>query len=483
MASFRKRGANWYYRYVSADGRQIEVKGCPNLRATQDLAREAEEKAAKERRTGETDRFEPHRRRPLVEHVNEYLAFLRSKGNTVKHVDLTETRLLAVIGGCGFKWLRDIDADAVSAWLTEQRAKGKGTKDPATGKPRGISAQTSNYYLQAVRGFTRWLVKRRRTPDNPLIELEPLNPKTDRRHDRAALTHDQFTALLAATRSADDFRRLSGTDRAMLYTVASYTGLRASELASLKPSSFTLNGAAPAVRVKAAYTKNRQDAVLPLHGDLVALLCPYLATIPAESPVWPGTWIERAARMLKADLTRAKIDYRDAAGRYYDFHSLRHRFGTELAMANVQPKVAQALMRHSTITLTLDRYSHVELETAAGGVAKLPTVPGVAPAVVQNTTARESESEATNETTAPETGAQPAPEPISERRALPLPYGQSPNEAEGPRQVPTAGHPVYVVEGPQVVTEVGFSDPESASVFSSGGGTRTPDTRIMIPLL
>lgn len=59
--------------------------------------------------------------------------------------------------------------------------------------------------------------------------------------------------------------------------------------------------------------------------------------------------------MLRADLQAAKVPYIDAEGRHRDFHSLRHRFGSELAAANITPRVAQALMRHSTITLTMDR--------------------------------------------------------------------------------------------------------------------------------
>ena len=30
MASFRKRGNVWYYRYVDADGAMRERKGCPD---------------------------------------------------------------------------------------------------------------------------------------------------------------------------------------------------------------------------------------------------------------------------------------------------------------------------------------------------------------------------------------------------------------------------------------------------------------------
>ncbi len=47
MASFRKRGKVWYYRYVDADGIKRSVKGCSDKRATEDLARDAEAEAAK----------------------------------------------------------------------------------------------------------------------------------------------------------------------------------------------------------------------------------------------------------------------------------------------------------------------------------------------------------------------------------------------------------------------------------------------------
>jgi integrase len=49
----------------------------------------------------------------------------------------------------------------------------------------------------------------------------------------------------------------------------------------------------------------------------------------------------------------------DDAGQVFDFHALRHQFITNLARAGVAAQVAQTLARHSTITLTMDRYSHV----------------------------------------------------------------------------------------------------------------------------
>ena len=51
-----------------------------------------------------------------------------------------------------------------------------------------------------------------------------------------------------------------------------------------------------------------------------------------------------------------------------DFHSLRHRFITELVKAGAHPK---ELARHSTITLTMDRYAHVGLQDSATALTKL----------------------------------------------------------------------------------------------------------------
>jgi integrase len=41
------------------------------------------------------------------------------------------------------------------------------------------------------------------------------------------------------------------------------------------------------------------------------------------------------------------------------FHNLRHTAATILLQAKVHPKIVQEMLGHSTITLTLDTYSHV----------------------------------------------------------------------------------------------------------------------------
>ena len=89
----------------------------------------------------------------------------------------------------------------------------------------------------------------------------------------------------------------------------------------------------------------------------------------ASFPI-PKHW--RSAEMLREDLEAAGVPYEDESGRKADFHSLRHTFITNLANAKVHPKTAQRLARHSTITLTLDRYTHSLWQDEVAALEALP---------------------------------------------------------------------------------------------------------------
>src|SRR5262249_45051238 len=79
-----------------------------------------------------------------------------------------------------------------------------------TEKERGISAQTFNFYLQAVKQFCRWMVKDRRAAALPPAPLEPPHVQTDPRHDPRGLTPEEPPRLpraaLARTASAAGWR-------------------------------------------------------------------------------------------------------------------------------------------------------------------------------------------------------------------------------------------------------------------------------------
>jgi hypothetical protein len=129
------------------------------------------------------------------------------------------------------------------------------------------------------------------------------------------------------------------------------------------------------VIVEAAYSKRRQREEQPIPTWLAARLRVWLAKRPGQpmlwvdpQVLWPGSRRRHAAEMLREDLKAAEIDYRDAAGRVFNFHALRHQYVSDLAAAGVHPRVAQGLARHSTIELTMNRYTHVAMHDVVGAV-------------------------------------------------------------------------------------------------------------------
>ncbi len=237
-----------------------------------------------------------------------------------------------------------------------------------------MSVQTSNHYLRAVKQFTRWLHRHKRLRDDPLIHLEMLNVQVDRRHDRRALSDDEVTRLLKATKEGGTVLGMAASERLMLYVVALSTGLRASELASLNAESLRLLDDPPTVTVKAGYSKRRRRDVLPLPTDILAAVREWLATKPAGGELWPGNWAKNryAGKILQVDLVAADVAYEDASGLFADFHALRHTFITNLGRHGVPLVAAQKLARHSTPVLTAARYTHIDLQDQHREVQKLP---------------------------------------------------------------------------------------------------------------
>ena len=210
---------------------------------------------------------------------------------------------------------------------------------------QGRSVQTSNHYLAALKQFCRWLVRNRRLPFNPLESLQRGNVRLDRRHDRQTLSRQQLVALLETARASTIFfRGLSGEDRYHLYLTALSIGFRKSELASLAPASFALASEHPTVTIPARMAKNRTLAVQPIKPTVADELAVYLSSKPAGLPVWPGTWSERAAEMLRDDLEAAGIPYvveGPDGPLYADLHALRHTFIAMLDDAG-QPQAGHA---------------------------------------------------------------------------------------------------------------------------------------------
>jgi integrase len=454
MASLRKRGHVWFYRYVDGDGVQRERRGCGDRRETEGLAAAAEAEAAKVRAgfvSAKDLGWRTQEARPIDDHLSDWHADMIARGRTCKHADLSRNRASRVLGLSRARKISDLTPSRVQAALARIRDE-------------GLSVESINHHVRAVKGFARWLWRDNRAREHSLAHLATSSPESDRRHRRRALTPNEAALVIEAAERGPLAMGMTGPDRAMLYALALATGLRASELASLTPERFDLDGDPPTIICRAAYTKNGREAVQPVPPALARRLGPWISTRPADAPVFALP--TRTAALLRIDLHAAGIDYETPEG-FADFHSLRSAYVTNLLSGGASLKTAQTLARHSSPNLTIARYAKASLHDIAGAVAGLPD-PTVA-------------------TTRPEAVAATGTDGrhTSKRFALPLPYGGG---GKG-RALSVAGDPGDSEASPGTSRKLlvgsalgGEGRPESGPVVSSGGGIRTPDTRIMIPL-
>ena len=382
---YLKPGKKWAADVRLSNGKRKRVRFSPNHDAAAQMLSDLLKKIENER-AGIRDEYSDSHNLLLKDLLDSYRQHQIDRGTTSKQAEQARRRCEIVLEGCSFVRLRDLCQPSTEPWLADRR-----TAPKANG---GFGSQTHNHYVTALKAFGNWLVKARHAQNNPLRHLGKVNVELDVRHERRPLVADEFKRLLAAARSGKVFRKLSGPDRRMLYLVGGATGLRASELASLVPASFSLNVETPIVAVEAAYSKHRRRDEVPVHPHLVAELQRWLAGKKPGTSVWPGKWAlhNAGSDMMKRDLEVARaawlaeagapaeraeregsdfLRYRDHSGRVADFHGLRHTFITDLVRAGVSPKDAKELARHSSITLTMDRYAHVTLRDTALAIARL----------------------------------------------------------------------------------------------------------------
>jgi len=164
------------------------------------------------------------------------------------------------------------------------------------------------------------------------------------------------------------------------------------------------------VSIAAAYAKNRREDTLPLKPETAGVLAKHLAGKMPGAKAFAVPPRQHVAKMFRAALASARtacIDdaptvhervereqstrmvYRDEAGLVADFHSLRHSCGSWLLDAGVDMRVVQRIMRHCTITLTVDRYGKLRgmmgSQSQKLAVAKLPNLSQPGDQVVQAT--------------------------------------------------------------------------------------------------
>lgn len=290
----------------------------------------------------------------LDKHLESYIAGMQGARCGEGHVYRTEKRLGKLFRECGWTRLRDITADSFEVWRT---------------KNIGKSAKTVNEYLGAARTFIKGMVQKGRLDIDPLKSVKKINCKGKATRERRALTDAEMRRLLAVA-----------GPRQVVYLTAVQTGIRRGELERLVWGDLILDGHLRQVRVRASSAKSGKLRIIPLCGELAAVL----KSIRPVAADCDDRIFDKVPDMdqYRADLKAAGIDFSTEQGRA-DFHALRHTFITNLNCAGVAPRAAMELAGHSQMNLTMNVYTDVNLLPLAAAVLKLPqfcsTLPQILP--------------------------------------------------------------------------------------------------------
>ena len=355
----KKMNPKWYADFQDGNGIRKQIPLCANKVAALAMLSELEKKADRQK-AGLSDRFEEWRKTPLLQHLADWGQTLRGQADGGQMILARVKRLVAESGAV---FIQDI----VPSRMMEALAR--------LTKSHTLSATSTGHYLGGIKQFTRWLEIDGRTEANPIKHLKKPPARFSLVHERRAFTQAEIAWLFQTTQGASTLGGITGGDRVWLYRLALTTGLRAKELWSLTPASFNQGF----VTIEAGNAKNKREESLPIPDSLKADLLGWLSTKKPGVQIFGrlGRPLASgrvdtcpASKHLKKDMldgrqswladggdpTSGFLLWEDASGQFADFHALRATGITWAVEGGANPKTVQAFARHSTITLTMDRY-------------------------------------------------------------------------------------------------------------------------------
>lgn len=208
------------------------------------------------------------------------------------------------------------------------------------GRPDGPLTQMK--YIEAVRGFFKYLEKTGKLAQDPAADFQ--YPRAPKRLPKDALTHEEMKKLLRQP----DVGTLTGFRDRTIIEVFYSTGLRLGEFQRLELGDVDLEGGTVFVRLG----KGKKDRVVPLgriaclflenyrHGIRPLLVCPWSGEVLFLSTRGNPLSDTRVAQML--------VDYATAAGieKRVSPHTLRRTFATALFRGGAKAAHVKDMMGH-----------------------------------------------------------------------------------------------------------------------------------------
>jgi integrase len=365
----RQRGRQYYFR-CRINGKQKDLPLGSDLSVARRLAKQHAGRLAGIKSGLEhpdTATWQESERRPITEHVEEWYQSLLIRGSSNDHSVQCRGRVLRILEMASVQRISSLTTHAIEAALADLRRSGIAGRSGNV----SLSDRTIHHHGRAIKAFSRWLRKTKRSQDDKLIDMTV--PQVLVARKRKSLTMEEAALLIDVTRTEPRRSKINGPDRAILYAVAAGTGFRLGELQSLTPESFDLDSSPPTISCESAYTKNGKAAIQPIRPELAEMLRPWLAGRTPGEPVFV-LYRDQIARAIRKDLASAGVENAED----YDFHSLRHTYITGVIKSGCSVKVAQELARHGDPKLTLNVYSHLTVHDLTQGLEflahNLPTL-------------------------------------------------------------------------------------------------------------
>lgn len=282
---------------------------------------------------------------PLVE---EYSKYQRTSRDAKETSIITSTRYIkAMLAWTGFTQVEELkDHIRINEFFAHLLTKYK--------------RNTVHQRLTHIKAWLRWLQDTDRLDTDVVKRLHQIKVKEEDQGERGPYTKLEMDKLFAFLEGPA--QRIYGMDpheRAILYKVAAYTGLRKSELFGLEVRDFH-NEERPYINARANTTKNAKSAKQPVPKAILDDLVQWCDGKDPSELMFNNTWKWYVSQGLNADLEACNIPKQDSQGRNRDFHAFRVTYISRLIEQKVDIKTVQQLARHANPLLTLKAYAKVQ---------------------------------------------------------------------------------------------------------------------------
>ncbi len=222
-----------------------------------------------------------------------------------------------------------------------------------------ISSASMNRELATLRSLYRWALEKGAVERNPMRAIKSLKSSNPLPH---FIPREKIEPIIEMPQQEGWMAQRNALLIIMLYL----TGLRLSEVASIRTTSFDADS--QTLRIMG---KGNKERVIPIIEPLREIIISHLLQIKALE-IWKrapeSLFLSKQGRPLSTSMiqrvVRSELERAEVQGRKSP-HILRHTFATHLLGEGVDMRVIQELLGHTSLRAT-QRYTHNSIERLIG---------------------------------------------------------------------------------------------------------------------